>query len=302
MTVDGERTKRASTGYGLVATAACMWGTWPLILQHAESYGKIPSALESAMVMFVLTLVSGPLALRDRVRFRASARGWAGVVWLGVADAMNIVCYFRALQLASVAVAVLTHYLAPLFVAVAAPLVLRERRDARTTGAVLISFVGLAILLEPWAATHRPGDAMGALFGAGSAFFYASNVIANKRLVGEFSGSEMMFFHGLVATPLLLAMVPAGAWSALDPRAFGYLLIGSLGPGALGGLLFVWGIRRIRASHAATLALIEPLVAVLVAAMVMSQSLSLAAMLGGALILGGAARVVSAPKEPATSS
>lgn len=302
MKLDEEHAERARFGYGLVALAACMWGTWPLILQHAESYGKIPSALESALVMFVLTLVSGPLALRDRVRVRASLRGWAGVAWLGFADAMNIVLYFRALQLASVAVAVLTHYLAPLFVAVTAPIVLRERRDARTTGAVLISFMGLALLLEPWGATHRPGDAMGALFGAGSAFFYASNVLANKRLVGEFSGSEMMFFHGLVATPVLVAMVPAGAWSSLDPRAFGYLLLGSLGPGALGGLLFVWGIRRIRASHAATLALLEPLIAVLVAAMVMNQTLSLAAMIGGALILGGAARVVSAPAMRATSS
>jgi drug/metabolite transporter (DMT)-like permease len=297
-----EEARRARSGYGLVATAACMWGLWPLILQHAESYGKIPSALESALVMFVLTLVSGPLALRDRVPVRASARGWAGVAWLGFGDAMNIVLYFRALQLASVAVAVLTHYLAPLFVAVAAPIFLGERRDARTMGAVMLSFVGLALLLEPWGATHRAGDAMGALCGAGSAFFYASNVLANKRLVGEFSGSEMMFFHGLVATPVLAVMVPAGAWSSVDPRALGYLVLGALGPGALGGLLFVWGIRRIRASHAATLALLEPLVAVLVAGLVMNQGVSLAAMVGGTLILGGAARVVSTPAENITSS
>lgn len=302
MTADQEQSKRARGGYVLVASAACMWGLWPLILQHAESYGKIPSALESALVMLVLTLISGPLALRDRVRLRASVRGWAGVAWLGFADAMNIVLYFRALQLASVAVAVLTHYLAPLFVAVAAPIFLRERRDARTTSAVLISFVGLALLLEPWGATHRPGDAMGALFGAGSALFYASNVLTNKRLVSEFSGSEMMFFHGFVATPVLLALVPAGAWSALDPRALGFLLLGALGPGALGGLLFVWGLRRIRASHAATLALLEPFVAVLMAAAVMDQKLSFAAMVGGALILGGAARVVSTPPEAAISS
>ena len=302
MTADREHSQRAKIGYVLVASAACMWGLWPLILQHAESYGRIPSALESALVMIVLTLVSGPLALRDRVRVRPSLRGWAGVAWLGVADAMNVVLYFRALQLASVAVAVLTHYLAPLLVAVSAPVFLRERRDARTTGAVLISFVGLALLLEPWGATHRAGDAMGALFGAGSAFFYASNVLANKRLVGEFSGSEMMFFHGLVATPILVVMVPAGAWAAVDPRAFGFLLLGALGPGALGGLLFVWGVRRIRASHAATLALLEPFVAVIVAAVLMKQGLSVAAILGGALILGGAARVVSAPPEKTTSS
>ena len=302
MTRDREHSQSAKAGYVLVAAAASMWGLWPLILQYAESYGKIPSSLESALALLVLTLVSVPLALRDRLRVRPSARGWAGVVWLGFADAMNIVLYFRALQLASVAVAVLTHYLAPLLVAVAAPMFLRERRDARTTSAVLLSFVGLALLLEPWGATHRAGDAMGALFGAGSAFFYASNVLVNKRLVGEFSGSEMMFFHGLAATPILVVMVPGGAWSSLDPRALGFLLLGALGPGALGGLLFVWGVRRIRASHAATLALLEPFVAVIVAAVLMKQGLSLAAIVGGALILGGAARVVSAPPDETISS
>ncbi len=302
MTTNREHPQRAKVGYVLVASAACMWGLWPLILQYAESYGKISSALESALVLLVLTLVSGPLALRDRVRVRPTVRGWAGVAWLGIADAMNIVLYFRALQLASVAVAVLTHYLAPILVALAAPLVLRERRDARTTSAVLISLVGLALLLEPWGATHRAGDAMGALFGAGSAVFYASNVLINKRLVGEFSGSEMMFFHGLVATPILLVMVPAGAWASVDPRALGFLVLGALGPGALGGLLFVWGVRRIRASHAATLALLEPFVAVIVAAVLMKQGLSLAAMVGGTLILGGTARIVSAPPEEIVSS
>ena len=282
-----------TAGYTLIATAACTWGFWPLILRHAESFGSIPPALESAWVMLVLTLVSGPLALRDRLRVRATARGWAGVGWLGVADAMNIVLYFRALQLARVAVAVLTHYLAPIFVALAAPFFLGEKRDVRTFGAVLVSFSGLILLLEPWATAHRSGDFAGALFGGASALFFASNVLANKRLASEFSGSEMMFFHGLVATPLLALLVPGGAWAALDPRAFRFLLLGALGPGAAAGLFFVWGLRRVRASHAATLALLEPLTAVIIAAVVMQQGLSVGALMGGVLILASAARVVS---------
>ena len=48
---------------------------------------------------------------------------------------------------------------------------------------------------------------MGAAFGAASAVFYASNVLTNKRLSKVFSGSEMMFFHGLVGAPVMMSLV-----------------------------------------------------------------------------------------------
>jgi len=129
-----ERTPRASlaVGYALVAIAASGWGTWPLILRHAEAIAPVDAALESTLVMTILTLVAAPLCLRDRVARRASAREWAGIAWLGVSDALNVLLFFRAYQATSVAIAVLTHYLAPIFVAVAAPYVLRERPGMRT--------------------------------------------------------------------------------------------------------------------------------------------------------------------------
>jgi drug/metabolite transporter (DMT)-like permease len=218
---------RTSVGYALVAGAACLWGLWPLVLRRAESYGPITPEIESAVALAVVTVGSAPFLLRDRVLVRGTFRGWAGVVWMGVADALNVVLFFRAYQMTSVAIAVLTHYLTPLFVALLAPIVLREERDRRTMACVLVSFAGLVLLLEPWRSDHRPGDLVGALAGAGSAVFYASNVLVNKRVMGEFSGSEMMFFHGLVATPLVFCLVPHAAWAAVDVRSLGALASGA---------------------------------------------------------------------------
>ena len=69
----------------------------------------------------------------------------------------------------------------------------------------------------------------------------------------------------------------------------------ALGPGALAGLAFVWGLRRMPAAHASTLTLLEPLVAVLVGAAVFGEPLGAPALAGGALILGGALAVVTQP-------
>lgn len=279
-----------TSGYALVAAAAIGWGTWPLILRHAP----MPAALQSAVLMIVLTVGSLPMMRRDRVTVRARPAHWAGVAWLGVGDALNVALFFAAYQRTSVAIAVLTHYLTPIFVALSAPLVLREPLRARTLAAVAISFVGLVLLLQPWRTDLTSNDLVGAALGAGSAVFYASNVLVNKRLAHVFSGSELMFFHGLVAVPLLLAMVPHDAFATTSPESLGVLVVGSLGPGLLGGLFFVWGLRRVVATHASVLTLLEPFVAVVTAGIFLGQRLGVVPLVGGTLILCGAVLVVSA--------
>lgn len=280
----------------LVAVAACLWGTWPVILRNAP----MPAALQSAVLMAVLTLASLPVMLRDRVRSKPTLAQWAGVGWLGIGDALNVVLFFAAYQRTTVAIAVLTHYLTPIFVAVAAPFVLGEKARARTFGAVAVAFAGLVLLLEPWRVGLGRSDVVGAALGAGSAVFYASNVLVNKRLVKVFSGSEMMFFHGLVATPLLFALVPTAEYALVSRHALAVVMVGALGPGALGGLLFVWGLRRIAASHASVLTLLEPFVAVVLAAALMGERAGFVAFCGGCLILTGAILVVTGrPLKPA---
>ncbi len=244
-------------------------------------------------MMVVVTAVSAPFCAVDRVRVRADAPAWGLLVWVGIADAMNVVLLFAAYQKTTVAVAVLTHYLTPILVALSAPLVLGERTGVRTLGAAAVSFAGLVLLLAPWSAANGGAGAWtGAACGAGSAFFYASNVLVNKRLAPTFSASELMFYHGLVATPLLALFVPRDAWSAA-PAAASVVALGAVGPGALAGIVFTWGLRRVQASHASTLTLLEPLVAMVLAAFVYHESLGTAGAAGAALILAGAAIVVS---------
>ena len=292
-----DATRRRALGYALVATAAMAWGTWPLILRNAP----MPAALQSAVLMTAITVASLPVMLRDRVHVRPTFSQWLGVAWLGIGDALNTVLFFGAYQRTTVAIAVLTHYLTPIFVAIAAPVVLGEKARARTFAAVAVAFAGLVLLLEPWRVGLGRSDLLGAALGAGSAVFYASNVLVNKRLARAFSGSEMMFFHGVVATPLLFALVPTHEYALVSRHALTIVMLGALGPGALGGLLFVWGLRRVPASHASVLTLLEPFVAVLLAAAVMGETVGIVAFVGGAMILAGAV-VVVAGRSPVTSA
>jgi drug/metabolite transporter (DMT)-like permease len=253
----------------------------------------MPTALESTIVMGVITLVTGVASLRDRIARPAPWRARAWVVWLGVADALNILLFFAAYKI-TISVSVLTHYLAPVFVAAMAPFALKEYFTLRSAAAVAASFAGLAVMLVPSRSSVEPAAvASSALLGAASALFYASNVVVNKFVAHAFSASETMFWHGVVATPLLAALVPPQAWSAVDAGAVGFLSAATVGPGALAGIAFVWGLRRIPAAHASTLTLLEPLVSVLLAAAVYGETLGPTVAAGGTLIAAGALIVMT---------
>lgn len=279
--------------YAAVAFSACSWGTWALIIRRAAAIGPLPPAAQAAIVMAVLTAATGVTSLRDRRPGKATARERWWVAYLGVADAFNVLLLFAAYEI-TVGVAVLAHYLTPILVAIASPLLLRERLTRRTVVAMAVAFSGLALMLAP------TGEAAGmsavwrsAALGAGSAFFYASNVIVNKFVAEGFSASETMFWHGLVATPVLAAFVPHDAWATVDGRAAAALAVASLVPGALAGLLFVWGLRRMPAAHASTITLLEPLIAVLIGSRFYGETLGPRVVVGGAAILAGALAVMT---------
>jgi DME family drug/metabolite transporter len=252
-------------------------------------------AVESTIVMTTMTLVSGLAMLRDRTKLRATWAARAWVVWLGVSDAMNVLLFFAAVRLV-ISVAVLVHYLTPILVAIAAPFALREKLTRRTAGAVLTSVAGLVVMLAPASgAADRTAAWWAAGFAAASAVFYASNVIVNKLIASAFSPSEAMFWHGVVATPILALLVPRAAWTRIDSRAAAFLALVAIGPGAIAGLAYVWGLRRMPAAHASALTLIEPLVAVSLGAILFGEPFGPRTLIGGGLILGGSLAVMRGP-------
>lgn len=285
----------ARSGYAGVVFAAVSWGMWPLFLRQVHAAGPVAAQLCSFVVMLTMALTLCPLALRatrQRELLRPAKEWWL-LGAFGLSDALNCVLYFAALQTTSVAVAVLTHYLAPLIVALGAPLVLGERRRPGTFVAVAIGLFGLTVLLAPWEVRPEPAGTLvtGALLGLGSAVFYGANVLFSKRLSRSFEASEMQVYHMPTALLLLALMVPAGGWVASAP-ALGWLFLGAIGPGALAGVVFMRSLARVPAAHASVLTLVEPFAALAVAALVLGETLAPSRLIGGAAILGAGYLVV----------
>lgn len=283
---------RPILGTFLVALAAAGWGTWALFLRgHA-----LPPAWQSAMILLVIALVWLPPALfASARRTRRSRLAWVLLFAAAVTDAGNYLCYFGALDRGPIALAVLTHYLAPVVVAVLAPVFLREALTRRTAGALAVSLCGLALLvLGEGGLAGAPGRT--AALGAGSAVFYGLNTLLTKKLLDEFAASELLAYHCLLSAGMVAMF--AGPLPALSAFLWAPLA-GALLLGACGAALFYVGLSRIPASRAAILTYLEPLVAALVGFFFFAEPLGPAGLAGGALIVAGGAAVVLG--EPRTT-
>ena len=280
-------------GYAAIAMAATLWGSWSLFFRPAERLASISPAVQCFMVYALGIVVVAPLAWRARRRVRRPLTAWAMMAAVGVIDVLNVLFFFYAMQGASLAVAVLTHYLSVPLVAIAAPLFLGERPGRSAWLTLGLALVGLVLLLEPWQSASMKMLG-GAAFGGVSAVFFALNVLISKRATRHFAWLEVQAWRTPSALLVLLLFVPAGGF--LLPGAV-YALLGgaALLGGLVAGLLYYWGLARIPAAHVTLLGLLEPLVAVGIGIVVWHEIPGPAAALGALLILAAlyaATRVV----------
>ncbi|MCA9521882.1 MAG: DMT family transporter [Myxococcales bacterium] len=279
----------------MVGLAASSWGTWSLFLRGT----KLPASSTSPIVLALIGLFA--LAF---VRFEPARPVWSRtnlslLAALAGLDALNFLTFFAAMEQTTLAIAVLTHYLAPLVIAIAAPFIERERVPG-ARGAAVLATGGLLLVLEPW---HAAGGALiGGALGATSAVAYAGVVFLSRRLVPRIGAVRTLSFHAFVAAGLLLPFTGMRALVAIPVEALGLLALGALGPGALAGLIFLRGLDRVGASRAAVLTFLEPLVAVAVGIFVWRERLTLNALVGALIVLGAGLFVARRPSEAVLSS
>src|SRR5512138_3265349 len=103
-------------GFVMVTLAAASWGTWSVFLRPSG----LPPTVTSPILFIVMGTVALPFALAGpRVTWD---RKTVQLVLANTAfDVLNILTFFAAMEYTTVAVAVLSHYVAPILIALAAP-------------------------------------------------------------------------------------------------------------------------------------------------------------------------------------
>ena len=255
-------------------------------------YIPLPSSLvamtRGLTGMLFLLLV---MLLRRRSMNRAAVRRKLGMLCLsGAAIGVNWILLFEAYNYTSVATATLCYYLAPMFVILASPLVVGERLTAKKLICVLAALLGMVFVSGVLEAGGGSSDLKGVLLGLGAAVLYASVVLMNKQL-GDVPAWDRTIVQlgssAAVLLPYVLLTEDVGALSFTPGTLVLLMVVGVVHTGMAYAMYF-GSLMQLKAQTAAILSYIDPVVAVLLSALLLKEHMSLLSGLGAVLVLGAA--------------
>jgi drug/metabolite transporter (DMT)-like permease len=258
--------------------------------------------LDAPVLVFFRCLLAAPaiglaLLLTRRLFVLQRRRTLKAALLLGTTLGLHWFLFFETIKLSSVAFALLAAYMAPVVVAVLAPVLLPERRSRVALVALVPAAGGLALVALAGGDDVNVGP-LALVTGLGTALTYAALVIGTKAVSGSVSAAGLTFWNyilaGLVMVPLLV-----GA-ERVVPRAGELVTVALLGLvfTAVSGYLYIWLIRKVTAQTMGVVAYLEVVSGALLAWAVLGEALTWQIVVGGLLIiLGGLAVVLLEPAE-----
>jgi drug/metabolite transporter (DMT)-like permease len=268
--------------YYKIIAAMLIWSTWGVLIRWID--------LPPVVILFSTALVASvavPLILHIRGEFDLTGvlAVWPLFAVLTVSSIINNITYFYSLAHTTVSNAVFTHYTAPVFVALLAPLLIAERLQKITLISLPFAVAGMVLIVLSsggltWGGEHASGILAGTLSGVAYAFL----IIVSRKL------SRMLMHHKAVVlllwiTVVLTAPAALSSVTAITVPAALLLLTGGLLHSTVAPLMYFSALRKVMAQHAAILGYIEPFAAVPLAALFLAEVPSLSSLAGGVMIL-----------------
>ncbi|WP_407341814.1 EamA family transporter [Pengzhenrongella phosphoraccumulans] len=277
--------------FGLVAAGAVLWGSGGVVGALLATGSEVSMV---AVASYRLLVGGGVLALGLAVagRLRGVPRSRPVVVRVlatGALAATYQASYFAAVSLASVSAATFVALgAAPVVVAAVTAARSRRRPPARVVVAMALALLGLALLLGVPASGGSGGLGLGLVLALVAALAFAVMTVLNSSAV---PGLEPLALTAMSFTLGGAALLPVAALlggGLVAPRGVpGWLLVAFLGvvPTAAAYGAYFSGLRRVPATTAALLALLEPLTAACGAALLLGERIGPTGAAGGALLL-----------------
>ncbi len=251
---------------------------------------------------------------RRRVAIRAmDRRSLLVAAALGVLYTGNSSTYFAGLETVPASLAALIVYIYPAIVAVLTLRLGRRLEGRRAWGALALALAGVALAVGNVDAATAP-PITGLLLMAASPVIYSVWIVLSSRLAGErrggvghgseagvdptaaaavmMSATAAAFWISALAVgrPVMPWQIPAEAW------------VGVVGVGVVSTFIaiqaFYGGAHRIGAARASLVSTVEPIWTIVLAGLLLNESLLPLQVVGGAMILAGVVIAQTGPASP----
>jgi drug/metabolite transporter (DMT)-like permease len=267
-------------GLIFIVISAASFGTLAIFGRYAYASGLDTFTLLFLRFTFSALLMAALLIIRrESLPRRGTLVRLVGMGALGYVG--QSYCYLTAIKYASVGLVALLLYLYPTFVAILSAIFLKEKINRLKIIALGLATLGAALTVNP-----HGGQGMGILLALSAAVIYSVYIIIGTGVMRQVSAvqSSVVIFASAGIVYGALTAINGPHWPATSAgwlAVSGVTIIATVIP----VVTFLAGLKLIGPTDASMLSTLEPVVTVLLAALLFGEILQPVTLLGGGLIL-----------------
>ena len=269
-------------------TAMGIFGTIGIMVKYIPLSSAAIAFTRGVMGVGFLLLVM----LLGKKRFDGAAvkQNLLLLILSGAAIGINWILLFESYRYTTVATATVCYYLAPVFLLLASPLI-GERLTTKKGLCILVALAGL-VCVSGIVETGLPklSDLKGVLLGIGAAVFYASVMVLNKKFtpIPAYDKTILQLASAaLVILPYLLLTGGFGYGQLQGWQPVLLLVVGIVHTGFAYALYF-GSMKDLKAHTIAIFSYLDPVLAVILSAVLLKEEIGPWGIVGTVLILGSA--------------
>ena len=289
--------------YGLMALAAIMWATSGTFTVLATDAGAEVMQITVFAGVFTTLILLPLIGLFDPKSLKIKREDFLPLlVFSIITGTFFSIAWYMCVDLTGVATAVVLLYAYPSIVTVASVFLLKERLTPGKALALPLTFIGCVLVagagdLEEGFSFNYVGIALGIYTALAGAVYY----IWGKKFLDKYSANTVILYMTALSIPgiVLLANPLTLLDNHISAESWAYIFAIGLFPGTIGFVVSMVALRHIEASRASIVASIEPVAAVVIAYLVLSDQLTLLQGVGVFLVFTGVIllRVTRKPKR-----
>lgn len=272
------------------AIAWIVFGTFaiafsPIFVRESELGPIATAAYRVFLALPVLALWIKIEPSSDRPLTR---KDWRNLILAGLFFAGDLTFWHASILNTTIANASLFATSTPVFVALGAWLLFKERIQKNFIFGLIAGLVGAAMLVGASAQMNQ-SNLVGDAYGIITAMFFSAYLLTVKHLRIGVSAAKIMFWSSFVTAPVLFLMAALYGETLWPQTSYGWLILFGLAwiSHAAGQGMVAHAVARLPASFSALGMLTEPVFAAIFAWWLLSEAVTLLQLGGGVAILIG---------------
>lgn len=285
----------AAAASAAVIAAGCMWGSMGIWVRKFTAAGLDSMQILALRVSVTTVVMALFLLIYNRKLLKINWKDLWCFLGTGICSIVFFgYCYNRTIVLASLSVAAILLYTAPIFVMLLSRILFKEMLSVKKVAALILAFAGCVCVTGIIGGDAQVSTA-GILTGLGSGFGYALYSIfsrfALERNYHPFTITLYTFVCASAAALFLADKAPVLDFVMKSPGNLFYGICFGMVTGVLPYILYTFGLAHTNNSRASIMATVEPVVATLIGTFWLKEPMLPISAVGVILVL--AALVIS---------